>query len=1230
MKLPGAAAHPFPFFNNAWRLTSTSRIFTDDSQSIQYRGDQSMTSSVEFISLWRGLSPRMLITVIWWLAIPALAWGIPQPSTPTGNQPEITADSIEAIRKAAASATDLDAETKQKIESLCATSLENLKKIQEFNAKATQFHEEAANVALRVAELRQTLNRLQKREPDISSDLTVAQLKQEIPQRELGLVKYKAELAEAEAEPANRVARRQAIRSLLLTYNQTLETLKKQLALPPPANEPKLLTSAREMTLKVSQMLLLAEVPAGQNELSKYDAEDATDYLRLKRDIAARQVELAEQELHAMQRQLGQKRAADLANKVITAEAQVANSPEPIQFAAEENVELAKESKSLLAPIRETTGQLESVRAQLEGLQKEFRLVEQRVKEIGLTGSIGAMLRRQKSNLPDIATLSSNVQSRKSLIEDVQYQSYEFEDLRSKSIDDETKRILGQVAMADRTPELEAAVQEVIKNRRALLDDVIRNYKVYLDTLFDIDATEQLLILEASRYENYIDERVLWIRSNKPLYLSFSVDKSDLWVVSSEKWNEVLANLAADFREHMVLFVFAILIIAYLFLMKPRFRRELDSLGEAAEKGTCTRYGPTMRAALITVLLAVTWPGIVSFIAWRLTAASEDSSFGFGLAAALFTVTWTAFPLELLRRACRKGGLADSHFNWPEPICRNLRSNIQLFLPPAMLITLVTSLLYYSSSEHGSDAIERVTFIAGFVVLAIFLHRVLHRESGVVCWYHAGHADSLLGRMKGVWYWLGLATPLVLIALTVMGYYYTAQRLTWELYTTYLFLMVLQFLRAFLERWLTVRRRAISIEQRRERQAESQSSAEAETTGLPAEVEQLISEDSEPDVAINAEQTRRLFQTGYLMTIIIGLWLIWVDVLPALKMLDRWPIWMTTVSATETGSEKITPPMGGSLTTTTPTAAVAPGTPTEQLKAVTVADIGLALLIGVVTFVCAKNIPGLMEISILKKLPFDNSVRYAITSITSYLIVLIGLILAFNAISIGWSKVQWLATALTFGLAFGLQEIFANFVAGLILLFERPIRVGDIVTVDDVTGVVSRIRIRATTIVNWDRKEYVVPNREFITGRMLNWTLSDKVNRITIAVGVAYGSDVAKAKALIKKTCEEHPMILDDPKTVVTFEGFGDNSLNLTARTFLPDLENRLVVIDELHSKINSVFAEAGIEISFPQRDLHIRSVDSAIVDKIALRSDTNETPETKSPDDVSANRPKSTSKKKG
>lgn len=155
-------------------------------------------------------------------------------------------------------------------------------------------------------------------------------------------------------------------------------------------------------------------------------------------------------------------------------------------------------------------------------------------------------------------------------------------------------------------------------------------------------------------------------------------------------------------------------------------------------------------------------------------------------------------------------------------------------------------------------------------------------------------------------------------------------------------------------------------------------------------------------------------------------------------------------------------------------------------------------------------------------------------------------------------------------------------------LLERPIRVGDLVTVGDVSGTVSRIQIRATTIVNFDKQELLAPNKEFITGRVLNWTLSDQLNRVVIKVGVAYGSDVDKALELLNEVAAEHPQVLAEPAPIVVFELCGDNSLQLALRCFLATLEFRVATMTELHKAINRKFNEAGIVIAVPQRDVHI------------------------------------------
>jgi potassium efflux system protein len=303
-----------------------------------------------------------------------------------------------------------------------------------------------------------------------------------------------------------------------------------------------------------------------------------------------------------------------------------------------------------------------------------------------------------------------------------------------------------------------------------------------------------------------------------------------------------------------------------------------------------------------------------------------------------------------------------------------------------------------------------------------------------------------------------------------------------------------------------------------------------------------------------------LLRTVILFSLIIGLWATWGQVLSAFHSLLDIRLW--SYSGEVEGVTRTLP--------------------------ITVSHFLFGIVVAAITIVSARNLPGVLEITLLKRLPMDKGARYAFTTICRYVITAIGVIIAFSTIGFKWSQLQWLIAALSVGIGFGLQEIVANFISGIIILFERPIRVGDVVTVENTTGKVSRIRIRATTITDWDRKEYIVPNKEFVTGRVLNWTLSSNVNRIVITVGVAYGSDTELTRELLLKVANEHPRVLDDPAPLATFDQFGDNALNFTLRCYLPSMEKRLATVNELHMAIDKAFREAGITIAFPQRDVHI------------------------------------------
>ena len=186
---------------------------------------------------------------------------------------------------------------------------------------------------------------------------------------------------------------------------------------------------------------------------------------------------------------------------------------------------------------------------------------------------------------------------------------------------------------------------------------------------------------------------------------------------------------------------------------------------------------------------------------------------------------------------------------------------------------------------------------------------------------------------------------------------------------------------------------------------------------------------------------------------------------------------------------------------------------------------------------------------------------------------------------------QWLVAAMSLGLGFGLQEIFANFVAGIIILLERPIRVGDYVTVNGTSGFVTRIQLRATMIMDFDRRELIVPNKKFITDDVMNWTLSDSITRIVVKVGIAYGSDTRLAQSALLRVALAHPEVLRDPKPEVIFSQFGGSSLDFELRVHIPNRDAYAEIVHQLHMAIDSEFREKGIEISFPQQDVNVKGI---------------------------------------
>jgi small-conductance mechanosensitive channel len=260
---------------------------------------------------------------------------------------------------------------------------------------------------------------------------------------------------------------------------------------------------------------------------------------------------------------------------------------------------------------------------------------------------------------------------------------------------------------------------------------------------------------------------------------------------------------------------------------------------------------------------------------------------------------------------------------------------------------------------------------------------------------------------------------------------------------------------------------------------------------------------------------------------------------------------------------------------------------------ISLGDILVAIVVFVVVLTLTRMIRRLLNERIFPQTGLDTGVRNSLSTGLGYVGLTIALALAVTTIGFDLSNLAIIAGALSVGIGFGLQNVVNNFVSGLILLVERPIKVGDWIEVGAHEGYVRRIDVRATEIETFRRAAVIVPNSELISGAVINWTHKNRYGRVELPIGVAYGSDVAQVMEILQRCLKENESILRMPEPYVLFTGFGDSSLDFEARGQISNVEYRISVQSDLRIAIYLAFEEAGIEIPFPQRDLHIKNVEN-------------------------------------
>ncbi len=1024
--------------------------------------------------------------------------------------------------------------------------------------RAAEARHQTAALQEQMKQLRDTVRKLQQDSdraplPDLSS-LDIPELETRIAELRIQITTAEQELAAA-AEQRDRVAetRRQwqeQLRRLEQKVSETADSPKETPAAASPAEQIDRLESIADHLRAVAERDLI------QTQLADLEARQSLNLPDLTVDRIQQQIRTLRQQLQVLHEELErrqQQASQEQLRQARLSESDLRKTSDArIRELGRLRLKLAEDNERLTRDIARWRDILTQRSEQLQRLQNRSQRIRTRVTRFGTGRTVGRELLNFGNSLPSPADLRARIAELDELTLALQMQYSEYE---------ESEEIWRDVA-ARTSPEPGSVEEEILSSLPVLLREYQKNNRQLESVLGDVNGVELETADFVREWNSFVQEQALWLRSHPPLKI-----RDGRLIVSDLK--TLLQDLDRGLREggplqtRTVWFIVvpALLAVALLLAVQAGARQRLLHQGTLARAGTCIRMQPTWWALLLSVGLAAEWPLVLLFVGSTLNTYPHPVVRAFG--RTLMELGAVALWLDFFRQVLRPGGLAHDHLAWNPFLCTRLRRWLRL-----VILVMGAPLFLFLLARHlpdVSDSTERFLFIFLQICSTVLLVRLLYPLSGPFV-STISATSPFLKRTRAVWTAFLVAAPVALAVCSAAGFHHTAislwVRLGWSLVIGSGVLLVW----SLVERALQISHRVMRLKQARERARQRDGTADGDSAPL---LEPVVLDEN--DFQVHRRQARLLVRNVAVLLAIGCLWAIWSDVLPALRGVTDRPLWYVEE---QNVVESDTPESDDRWTVRV------------DKRPVTVGSLLLVGFVTVAAWIGVRQLPGLLEVILQRRTSLTSGLRYTITTVVRYAVLTAGVMICSHLLGLRWSQVQWLVAGLSVGLGFGLQEVFANFVSGIIILVERPIRIGDVVTIDGISGVVSRIQIRATSITDWDRREYIVPNRELVTGKLLNWTLSDTTNRIVLSVGIGYACDPDQARRIMLDIAAQHPNVMDDPAPIATFENFGDSSLDLVLRAWLPDLNNRLSTITELHTQILQAFNEQGITIPFPQREV--------------------------------------------
>ena len=798
----------------------------------------------------------------------------------------------------------------------------------------------------------------------------------------------------------------------------------------------------------------------------------------------------------------------------------------------------------------------------LDNLQQTQRNIEEQISSLQGTLVLSRIINKQRQSLPQDKVIKGLSKQ----IADLRVRVFDISEFKDSLVD--TQAYISKLESREKTTFTDAEkaqLEEILQTRSKTLSELLKLLNNQLNLSINIELNQQQVKTISDALQQKLQQQSFWVKSNSEMDLEWFARFPGL---AGYELTEISKKL--DFSNWKDNLGLAGLLIGGLSLLTFFIRRQHDRIKQKLTKinnsmltvPTDSQWNTPM-AIFWTVVLCLpsTFMFLIVFVLVTYICFLDPTEvWPWGLKMAFYWL-YFAFMLAMLR----PNGIAYRHFNMPQSSNAVFRKILKHSV--WVIGLLLNTSIFNNATEYGIayDVIGQAMTV--LVLISVLFVVVPGFRMGIATYqkaasYRRDAKPMLLGLVRI----LLVLAPIALIVLIVMGYYYTASQIIEHLVASYFAIVTWIIIRNMVYRGFNVSSRRLSYRRLQEKRALAQAKAQAQQNGQEQTVETedsaLVLQDDAISVSDIKNQMLKITDL-VLWTALFGLlYWVWSDLVTVAYYLKEITLWQQATT-TEAGT---------------------------VMESITLLNLLVAMIVLIVTYILVKNLGGLLETLVFSNLNLSQGTPYTITTIFTYLLIIIGASIAFASLGMSWSKLQWLFTALSVGLGFGMQEIFGNFVSGIIILFERPVRVGDMVTIGSFNGTVSKIRIRATTLIDNDRKEVIVPNKAFITERVVNWALTSSMTRLVITVGVAYGSDLELVKRLLLQAAEENDAVLKDPAPAAYFLSFGASTLDHELRVYVGQLSDRVRTIDALNRRIDELFMANNIEIAFNQLDIFIKN----------------------------------------